>query len=66
MTSRNEDIQFFRRILWLIYAEEALDSYGKGNYDRKYLHKLKKKVTKQLERSEKNDNFIYDPGPSIL
>ena len=42
--------ELFRRVLWLIYAEEAREE---KEYPQTFLYKIKQKVKKQLEVYEK-------------
>lgn len=53
------DANMLKRLLWLIYAEEALEK-SVSLYNRAFLSRLKRKVKKQLERSKKNDELAFD------
>ena len=60
MTIYIDESNVLRRILFLIYAEEARSECGMSYYKYSTLSRLKKKVRKQLERSEKNEKLDYD------
>lgn len=52
MTTKQE-ILMWRRLLWLVYAEEAAEGYNKNLYPKTFLYKIKKKITNRLEECEK-------------
>lgn len=51
MTTKQE-ILLWRRMLWLVYAEEAAESYNKNLYPKTFLYRIKIKITKRLEECE--------------
>ncbi len=50
-----QDKDMWRRMLWLIYAEEAKESYDKSVYPKGFLYMIKRKVSHHLEQCEKNE-----------